>query len=323
MLRRLTFTATPALETTITGMRVDKAFDTLVSMAKSAPFPAPPDFVRRTWTNGALRVAGMTSANYQAKRMAQAQSNQRDIELLRHWWLREMTRGQAPLRENLVLFFHGTFGSSSGSVDMPQALHGLNTLLRRSVFGTIPALLEQLVVDPAMMIQVGIDELRKDRDPQGNVLSDRAARLILDNWTVGVGEYSEADIKNLSRALTGWVLVAPRGQEPRIPADPAAFRSARRTGLVPIFEREHFEDGPKTVLGTTENFDSRSVIRFLARHPATARRFSLRLIQYLGVEDPGRQLEKRLIETYGATDGSIEALVRDIVVSEQFWAAET
>jgi uncharacterized protein (DUF1800 family) len=146
---------------------------------------------------------------------------------------------------------------------------------------------------------------------------------VLDNWTVGPGEYAAADTINVTRALTGWLLVAPPGREPKIPADPEAFRSARRTGLVPTFERARFEDGPKTILGRTENFDARAAIRFLARHPATARRFSRRLIQYFGVEDPGGQLENQLVETYRTTDGSVEALLRDIVLSEQFWSGES
>lgn len=321
LLRRLTFAATPGSEKAIAGRRVDAAFDSLVSAAKNAPAPAAPAFVREVWANSALRLPGMTTKEYQAKREAQSASNQRDIELLRHWWLREMTGGPAPLRENLMLFLQGTIGSSSGSADMPHAIYGCNALLRRSVLGTIPALLEQLIVEPAAMIQIGIDE--PFRDPATNKLSDRPGRLVLDNWTVGPGEYAEADVMNVTRALTGWLLVPPPGHEPKIPADPEAFRSARRTGLVPNFERARFEDGPKTILGRTENFDSRSAIRFLARHPATARRFSRRLIRYFGVEDPGGRLENQLVETYRTTDGSVEALLKDIVLSEQFWSAES
>ena len=319
LLRRLTFAATPDTERAIAGKRVDDAFDTLVSTTKKAAVPTPPAFATRPWKNTALRTPGMTSQEYQKLRIATAEASERDIEQLRQWWLREMVSGAAPLRENLLLFFQGTIGSSSFG-DAPQALHGVNALVRRSVLGTIPALLEQLVVDPAMILQLGIDEYRRDKD---NKLFDRPARLLLNNWTVGTGEYTERDVADLSRALTGWILLPPKGQEPDPPVDPEAFRSARRTGLVPTFDREHFEDGPKTILGRTENFDSRSAIRFLARHPATARRYSRLLIAYLGVEDADRRLETQLVETYRATDGSVEALLRHIVRSEQFWAAES
>jgi uncharacterized protein (DUF1800 family) len=90
-----------------------------------------------------------------------------------------------------------------------------------------------------------------------------------------------------------------------------------------VFQREHFVEGPKTILGIRDEFDARSAILFLARHPATARRFSRLLIQYMGVEDSSKRLERQLIATYRATDGSIPALLRDIVLSQEFWAPES
>ena len=71
----------------------------------------------------------------------------------------------------------------------------------------------------------------------------------------------------------------------------------------------------------TSNFDARSALRFLSRHPATARRFSQRLVQHVGVEEPGAQLLARLTDTYQSTDGSIEAMLRVIVRSDEFWSS--
>ena len=171
LLRRLTFAATPETERALTGKRVDDAFDTLVSTTKKAAAPTPPAFATKPWKNTALRTPGMTSQEYQTLRIATAEASQRDIEQLRQWWLREMVAGPAPLRENLALFVQGTIGSSSFG-DAPQVLHGVNALMRRSVLGTIPDLLEQLIVDPAMILQLGIDEYRRDKD---NKLFDRPA----------------------------------------------------------------------------------------------------------------------------------------------------
>ena len=61
-------------------------------------------------------------------RAAQVKSKQQDIELIRQWWLAEMIRGNAPLRETLVLFFEGTFGSSTELIDAPHSIHGRNAL---------------------------------------------------------------------------------------------------------------------------------------------------------------------------------------------------
>ena len=229
LLRRLAFTATPDAERTIRGKSVDAALDTLIAAANKTPPPAPPDCVRSVWTNSALRTARMSSKKYQALRAAQTESNQRDITELRQWWLRELVAGASPFRENLVLFLHGTIGSSTGSADMPQAIHAHNALLRQSSLGTIPALLEALVVDPAMMIQVGIDDYTRDKlaEKPPNL---RPARLILDNWTVGSGGYTDADVVSLARALTGWLLVAPPGTSRRSREIPP--RSRRRGGRV-------------------------------------------------------------------------------------------
>ena len=153
--------------------------------------------------------------------------------------------------------------------------------MRRSALGTIPALLEQLVVDPAMILQLGIDEYRRDKD---NKLFDRPARLMLDNWTVGAGEYTERDVADLSRALTGWMLVPPKGQDADA-ADPEAFRSARRTGLVPIFEPAHFEDWPED--DPRDDGELRRALGGSLPRPASGHGAPLQpaLIAYFGVDD--------------------------------------
>jgi uncharacterized protein (DUF1800 family) len=227
-----------------------------------------------------------------------------------------MVATPAPLRENLTLFFHATFGSTTSSVDAPQALHACNALLRRACVGTIPALLEALVLEPAMLMQIGMDEHRRLR------VSDRPAKLILDYWTVGSGAYADADVEALSRALTGWTLEAPTGSN--IPAvDPGAPRSARRTGLVPRFDAAQFDARPKTILGTTRDFDARQALRFIGEHPATATRFARLLIAHFGVEDPARRLEGQLAATYAASGGRIDALLRDVVSSAEFWSSDS
>jgi uncharacterized protein (DUF1800 family) len=313
-LRRLAFAATPTLEAVVRGRSADGALDALLSASRRAPMPSVPDAVRQAWTNTALRTGKMSDEQYDTLRAAYVRSKQLDIDSIRRWWLAEMIGGSAPLRENMVLFFEGTFGSSTELVDAPHAIHGRNALIRRHCLETIPALLEALIVDAGMMMQIGMDEHFRAR------VSDRPAKLILDHWTVGPGAYTDADVENLSRALTGWRLTASPGREPQPAPDPNAARAARRTGLVPTFIPEQADTRSKIILGTTGNFDAHSAIRLLARHPATARRFSQRLLQHLGVEVPTDSLVAALTATYLSTDGSMEALLRGIMRSSEFWA---
>ena len=276
LLRRLAFAATPALERTLEGLPADEALGVLLRAARDAPDPERPEAARGIWDNPALRFEGVSDEDFEALVDRQAQDARAAIEGVRRWWLAELLTSPAPLRENLVLFLHGVFGSSTGSVVAPHALHGRNALFRRRCLGTVPDLLASLVVDPAMMMQIGMDDHRRLR------VSDRPAMLILDHWTVGAGAYEPRDVEALSRALTGWLLVAPDGREPARPIDPRAPRAARRTGLVPTFRPEEFDAGPKTLLGRTSSFDARSAVRWLASQEATARRFGRLLIAHLG-----------------------------------------
>ena len=320
LLRRLAFGSTEALETALTGLTVDEALDVLVNGAKRAPRPAPPPFVLREWINNALLFTDITATEYHRAFTAQDAAAHADIERLRHWWLREMIAGEAPLRENLVLFLHGTLGSTTGSVNVPQALHGRNDRLRRGCLGTLPALLESLVTDPAMMIQIGMDEYREADMFDEEFPNFRPGRLVLDNWTVGPGSYAQEDVAELCRALTGWTLQAPSGYEPTRTIDPEGFRSQRRTGLHPVFEPAHFVDRPKAILGRRDAFDAASAVGHLARQPATGRRYGRLLMRYFGVDDADGTLEQRLAATYQDTDGSLVALVRDIAASDTFWS---
>ena len=178
------------------------------------PTPQRPEAASGIWSNPALRFASLSDEEFEAIVDRQAERARAATETVRRWWLAELLTAPAPLRENLVLFLHGVFGSSTGAVDAPHALHGRNALLRRRCLGTVPDLLASLVVDPAMMIQIGMDGHGRLR------VSDRPAKLILDHWTVGEGAYEPRDIEELSRALTGWLVVAPEGRGPTRPLDP-------------------------------------------------------------------------------------------------------
>lgn len=313
LLRRVAFTATPAFEKPLRGLQPEVAVSRLVAFGRQAPVPAFSAPGGATWQNPALKTKGMNAARYEELRRQQQQAGRLGVDLLRELWLAEMISGPSPLREVMVLFFHGTFGSSSTAVEIPQALAGTNALIRRTCLDTVPGLLEALVLDAGMMIQIGMDEHGIAR------VSDRPAKLILDHWTVGAGAYADRDVEELSRALTGWALHAPV-KSFVADVDVTAPRVARRTGIVAAFDPGEFDDGPKTILGNTGMFDAKGAIAMLARRPETARRYARLLIRHLAIDDPRQRLETQLANTYQSTDGSIEALLRGAVQSDEFWA---
>lgn len=312
--RRLTFAATPGFEAMLAGRDAEAALELIWAASAAAPEPPTPAFVSEPWVNTALAYRALGADDRAGARTDQVAVHRRLVEELRQAWLLEMVREPA-LRENLVLFWHSLLGSSSAVVEIPQALHARQQTLRRTCMTSVPEVLEALVTDPAMLIQIGMDGHGPDR------VSDRPAKLILDHWTVGPGAYGDADVGELSRALTGWTLGGAAATTE--PFDPLATALARRTGLVPQFDPARFEAGPKTILGSTQEFDARTAVRFLALHPATARRVGNRLLRHLGVDDETGALQTRLESVYLATGGSVEALLRETVMAAEFWSEAT
>lgn len=311
--RRLTFSATPD-GSRLAGLSREVAVRQIIESSKQAPFPRTPAVAQGTWINRALRYPDTTPSQLTALNNEVAKANLAAAEQLRQAWLEEMILGPAPLRENIVLFLHSTLGGSVRTIDGPQALQSYLSTLRLHAFGTIPDLLEALVLNPAMMMQENHDESRKE------LPSEYSARQILGKWTVGEGNYRDSDAENLARALTGWTLEAAPGEGPTRALDPRGFRANRRTGLVPTFDSELFDDEPKTIFGTTRNFGARDAVRFLALQDSTANRYALLLMRYFGVVDANGNLQKKLAATYAATSGSMEALLSTLAMSEEFWS---
>lgn len=316
LLRRLVFTATPEYERRLSGLDAGSVFDELWSASAVASAGEPEPILPQPWRNTALAYRALETEEREVRRAAQLEAHRRQTAELRAAWLGHMIASGAPLRENLVLFFHGFFGSSSTAVEIPQALEQRNALMRSAAMTSMPALLDQLVLDPAMMIQIGMDGHGPDR------VSDRPAKLILEHWTVGPGGYTDADVGELSSALTGWSLGAAEGAETVSAAelDPAASAIERRSGLNVRFDPSRHESGPKTLLGVTREFDARSALRDLALRPATARRVGRALLEYFGVVDPEQRLADRLASVYLETQGDLRTLLRTVVTSSEMWS---
>ena len=152
-----------------------------------------------------------------------------------------------------------------------------------------------------MLLQTGLDGHGPFR------VSDRPAVLILDHWSVGAGHYEPADVGALSSALTGWRVARPDERRPD---------SAPQS----VFDATNFEAGPKSILGTTDDFDARSAVRMLAGLPATARRVSRRLLEFLGVHDASGTAAQAMQQAWADSDGAMEAVLGAAVMADSFWS---
>ena len=124
---------------------------------------------------------------------------------LQAYWMNRLLFDRDPLREKMTLFWHNHFATSNVKVRDEWLMLRQNELLRSNALGKLPVLLEGVLADPAMLVW-----LDGANSPKGRP-NENLAREFLELFTLGVGNYTEADVREAARALTGWV-ASPRRQ---------------------------------------------------------------------------------------------------------------
>lgn len=221
-----------------------------------------------------------------------------------------------------------------------------NAVVRPRSMGKFRELLGAVAKSPAMLYyldnwQSAADSGRPRLEPprlaaarqrqQNRGLNENYGRELLELHTVGVdGGYSQQDVINVARALTGWTFLPARPQqmERTMAATPRGRRLAARIPELGefTFNPGVHDAGEKVVLGTRLASgrgieDGEQVLDLLARHPATARHISLKLARRFVSDDPPEALVDRAAETFTRTDGDIRAVLRTIITSPEFFAS--
>ena len=222
---------------------------------------------------------------------------------LQAYWMNRIVFGRNVLREKLTLFWHGHFATSNVKVRNESWMVQQNETLRKHALGNFHTLVSAMLTDPAMLVWLdGVNSPKAK--PNENL-----ARELLELFTLGEGNYSEADIKNAARALTGWV--RPTGNaSAMMMASEHPFR----------FRLEQFDDGTKQFLGKTGGWKSDDIIRICLEHPATANFICRKLYRYLvaDVDEPPAEMLSQLAEEFRQHDYSIRHVVAIILRSEHF-----
>jgi hypothetical protein len=217
-----------------------------------------------------------------------------DGEQIRGWWLYCMLQGGHPLREKLTLFWHNHFATSIAKVRDPHLMVRQNCLLREHALGRFGPLLQAVSRDPAMLVWLDSNSNVKGRP------NENYARELMELFSLGVGNYTEKDVREAARAFTGWH------------TDGKAFR----------FNAAAHDDGPKAVLGRTGNWDGGDVVRVVLEQPACARFLVRKLYQFLVSEAaaPPDALLEPLCESFRHSDYDVAGLVRTILASRHFYS---
>jgi hypothetical protein len=215
---------------------------------------------------------------------------------LRGWWCYCMIHTAQPLREKMTLFWHNHFATSVTKVGRPTLMYAQNKLLRRHALGRFRPFLLDVSRDPAMIVWLDNNSNVKGKP------NENYAREVMELFSLGVGNYTEQDVKEAARAFTGW--------------------HTNGSGDAYEFSARQHDADPKTLLGKTGNWNGDDVVRILCDQPQAARFLVRKLYRYFISEthDPPAALLEPLAESFRKSDYDIAALMKTMLRSRHFFS---
>lgn len=215
------------------------------------------------------------------------------VDALRAWWLRRMIQTPHPLLEKMTLFWHSHFATNGEKVKSARLMQQHIQLLRSQALNSFRTLLEGISHDPAILVWLEADANRK-AFPNENFV-----RPLMETFTLGPGQYTEKDVREASRASTGWFVLS---------------------GKLRYIQREH-DENIKHILGREGNFKDDDVIRILLEHPATSKRIVSKLYNWLicETEQPDEKLIEPLAESF-AKGYDVQKVVETMLRSNLFFS---
>lgn len=271
---------------------LEKTVDGLLDFSKAGDYPPPstpemPDRPKKL-------LAGLTPDEQKKKREEIVRQNRDAIDDIRAWWIKRMLNSAAPLQEKLTLFWHGHFTSSIHDVKAARHMLMQNELFRKHALSDFRTLLVEISKDPAMLRYLDNNTNRRQRP------NENYARELMELFTMGIGNYTEDDVKAAARAFTGWTF---QGDE---------F----------VFERFNHDDGVKTFLGKTGAFDGADAIDVILEQPCTGRFMANKLLKFFVTDDPDPAVVEEISTALRANWYDFKPVLRALFCSDYFYSAK-
>jgi hypothetical protein len=314
LLWRAGFGGTPAQLKTIHAWGLTKSLDQLFTFVKEGedthPQPAlfENDIIRpfsdeeRAMQRRAARDRDEdTLAEIRVRRQQAERLDREQMQKVQQWWLTELIQTNRPLREKLVLFWHGHFATNYRTIEDSYHMYQQNRLFRRMAAGNFGDLLRAIIRDPAMLAYLDNNDSRKGK-PNENL-----ARELMELFSLGVGAYTEQDIKEGARALTGYT-----------------FRDDEFT-----LDKRNHDEGIKRILGASGDLDGDDFVNAILRSTACATYMATKFYRFFAHDYPTGDAPfdaaaKRVIDELASgfrKDYSVERMLRRLLASEHFFDA--
>ena len=211
---------------------------------------------------------------------------------LQHMAITRMIYTKRPLQEKMVLFWHGLLTSGWKKVGRGPYILDQDDLFRQHALSPYDSLLKAVAKDPAMLIWLD-SRVNKKQKPNENF-----ARELMELFSMGVGTFTEEDVREAARGFTGW--------------------SLRKKQF--SFERDQHDFEMKTFLGVTGNHDGTDIIDIIMEQPVTSLFISKKLFEFFAYDNPEPRVLAELSSTFNSSGYSIKAVVEQILTSDEFYS---
>ncbi len=217
------------------------------------------------------------------------------IDMIRGWWVYSMLHSGHPLREKMTLFWHNHFATSVVKVKSAALMYRQNQLLRKHALGEFRPFLREVGRDVAMLLWLDSNQSVKGRP------NENYARELMELFSLGVGNYTEKDVREAARAFTGW----------HTDEEQTAF----------AFNKDDHDDGMKTVLGRSGKWTGDDLVPILLDQPACGLFIAGKLYrEFISETVPSRALLEPLAKRFRASGGDIADMVGTMLRSRLFFS---
>lgn len=263
-------------------------FDALEKASRKEPMPLN---VATNFVDGLMNgIDGIRRTEMTPEQRKELQKKSRqEVRNLNLEWLNEMVNSEQQLREKMAFFWHGHFACRNLNALYQQGL--INTI-RRNALGNFGTMLKEVSRSAAMLAFLNNQQNRKQKP------NENFAREVMELFTMGRGNYTEKDIKEAARAFTGWQF--------------------KLNGEF-IFRPQLHDEGQKSVLGKTGNFDGDDVLDILLQQKQTAVYITTKLYKFFVNEEVNPARVKQLAELFYQSNYDISRLMRSIFTADWFY----
>jgi len=226
----------------------------------------------------------------------------RQIDPAQSLWVYRMINTQRPVEEKLTLFWHHLFATGFAKLNHAKVMTNQINMFRKYALSNFRTLLIEVSKDPAMIFWLDNHTNTK------RVHNENYGRELLELFSLGIGNYTEDDVKNCARAFTGWTL------KNTIPA----AQPYGRFDWEFEFRPDLHDYGEKVFLGERGNFNGADIIDIILRQPAAAQFLAMRLYTFFVADKPDQTAIDELAHVCRAENFEMRPIMRSLFMSDYF-----